>query len=167
MLEELSLKLITNLDQPPFFYLHQFYEFEFSPITDYEVNEKGLYCQESLRKSWREDFAVYLLCKQTIPIGFAVINLCSYISGDQNTRDVAEFFVMPRHRNKAIGNFMAKQLFDLYPGKWEIRQLNDATKARGFWLKVIDEYTHGKFIEEKMDKGKWIGYVQSFMTDAK
>jgi len=165
MLEDLSLKLITDITQPPFFNLHQYYEFEFSPLTGYETNEKGIYDQDILQETWCENHAVYKLSKQVIPIGFAVINLGSYISNDKDVCDVAEFFVMPRYRNKAIGNLMAKKIFNLHPGKWEVRQLLNATKARVFWLKVINEYTRGKFEEQKMNNAQWTGYVQCFITE--
>ncbi|HSW70864.1 MAG TPA: GNAT family N-acetyltransferase [Gammaproteobacteria bacterium] len=162
----LNLVLTNAIESPPFLYLQQFYEFEFSPITLYDTNEMGFYDHQKLRLTWHQHYHAYLFYLSHLPIGFAVINLASQINYDQNTRDVAEFFVMPNYRNRGVGESMAFKLLDQYPGNWEIRQLFNATKARQFWLKVINNYTSGNFSEESEDH-RWHGYLQKFTTNSK
>ena len=84
------------------------------------------------------------------------------ISGDLKTRDIAEFFIMPLYRKNRYGMGLAKRIFSLYKGKWEVRQLKQLDNARKFWLSVIKSYTSGDFIETVMDDEKWIGTVQTF-----
>ena len=52
---------------------------------------------------------------------------------------------MRRLKGRGVGAASAAWLFDSHPGKWLIRVLDDNTGARGFWSKVIAQYTGGCF----------------------
>lgn len=146
----------------PFFHLQQLYEFEFSPITKNVLNEDGLYDHISLQKSWNDNnYQAYLFLHNKKPAGFCVVNLNSQIDFDQNTKDIAEFFIMPNLRGKNIGEKLAHQIFDLYRGKWEVRQLPEAVLARKFWLKTIQNYTNSRFEEKRLENF----YVQIFSNN--
>lgn len=148
-----------------FDHLLQLYEYEFSDITKLEVNRQGLYNNAELEKHLNEGSCQpFLLRYQQKWAGLAVINLKSYLNDDSHVRDVAEFFVMKLYRHRRIGQMMATHLFDLFPGKWEVRQLPEAEMARRFWLKVIDRYTHHHFKDERLDHARWKGYVQTFVS---
>lgn len=161
-LSELKLVQTKKVEDPPFIFLQQFYEFEFSPITLSDTDENGLYDYKKLQASWHHNYNAYLFYLNKLPIGLAVINLASQIDNDQDTRDVAEFFVMPNYRHHGIGEIMAIEIFNRYPGKWEVRQLYQAKKARQFWLKIVDGYTAGKFTELEYNDHVWHGYLQKF-----
>lgn len=150
---------VNDVNSGPFFHLQQLYEFEFSPITGNEVHENGLYDHLSLQKSWNNhNYHAYLFIDGKKPVGFCVVNLNSQISSDENTKDIAEFFIMPNLRGKQIGEKLAYKIFDFYRGTWEVRQLCKAVLARKFWLKTIASYTDGKFEEKKSEDF----YIQTF-----
>lgn len=164
-----TLELIKNTDveTPPFFYLQQFYEFEFSSITNSEINDQGLFDYKALQSSWNNGkYEPYLFkMNKKLPVGFAIVNLNSQIDGDANTRDIAEFFIMPNHRKKGVGKMMATQIFNLYKTKWEVRQLFNAENSRVFWLNVIKQYTNNNFNEKSITNHSLPMYVQQFASN--
>ena len=158
-----SLSLIHDNDvtAKPFVQLQQLYEHEFAPITGFKTNNNGLYDQTEIIRHWSKNFDLYLLYKAQRPIGFTVVNLTSMIDGDNNTRDIAEFFVLPDARKNDVGKWMAHEIFKKYPGDWEVRQLPELP-AKYFWLKVISEFTQGNFTDSIMSNAVWKGSVQRF-----
>lgn len=154
---------INNLESGPFFHLQQLYEFEFSSITKNEIDENGLYDYKSLQSSWNnKNYDAFLFVYNKRPVGFCVVNLNSQFNQDSETKDIAEFFIMPNVRNKKFGEQLAHQIFNRYIGKWEVRQLLDAVLARKFWHKTIKNYTKCK-IEENVEKTEFGNYyVQRF-----
>ena len=93
-------------------------------------------------------------------IGFVLVNNYSVI--EKNCYSIAEFYVKKEYRNRNIGKIAAIKVFNLYPGKWEIRELKKSTKAHEFWVNVINKYTNGNFKEINLDNEQWKGPVQLF-----
>jgi predicted acetyltransferase len=148
-----------------FNHLLQLYEYEFSDITKLEVNRQGLYSNNELNKNLAEKSCQPLLLRfKKTWAGLAVVNLKSQITGDSRVRDIAEFFVLKLYRHHHLGQKMAFQLFSLFPGKWEVRQLPDALDARTLWLKVIDRFSHQQFTDELLETPQWKGYIQTFKS---
>jgi predicted acetyltransferase len=79
---------------------------------------------------------------------------------------VAEFFVMRKYRRKGIGAACAAQAFDLFPRRWEVRQLAANAAATAFWRRAIHRYSDGRFEEALLDDERWRGPVQSFTARA-
>lgn len=170
MTSNLKIEKVKDINDRTFKNLQQLYEFEFSIITKTETNEYAEYDQQMLKSAWSKNgFDIYILKLKNNPIGFAVININSMIDGNINTRDIAEFFVLPLHRNKNYGKYLAHKIFDIYEGRWEVRQLSTAQKAHQFWLKTIREYTNNNFIEEKTHNSHHGDelFVQKFETKKK
>lgn len=159
--EMLHVELVSDHYLVPFNALLQLYEFEFAPYTHKEVTSEGVYEQDV----WSAyGFDRYLLYCGATPIGLAVINLSSMITGDQRVRDVAEFFIMPSHRRLHYGEYFAHYLFALYPGKWEVRQLAELHSAHSFWRRVIHSYIGDAFDDHEYSCIEWTGFVQRFTT---
>jgi predicted acetyltransferase len=93
-------------------------------------------------------------------VGFVLINSHNLIGKD--AKNIAEFYIEKEFRNKGIGGIAAIKSFELFPGKWEVRELSENTLASNFWRKVIGEYTHGNYSEIKLDNDEWRGYIQTF-----
>jgi len=147
----MTLEIIKNNDitLAPFINLQQLYEHEFATITGYKTGDNGLYSQKEIMSHWHEKFDVYILYQDKRPIGFSVINLKSMINSNVNTRDMAEFFIVPDSRKHGLGKWFAQEIFKKYPGKWQVRQF-PGLKAREFWTKVISEFTQGYFKDTEM-----------------
>jgi predicted acetyltransferase len=96
------------------------------------------------------------------PAGFALVHRRSRITGDADTSDVAESFVMRPHRRKGVGSQAAVDLFDRFRGRWEVRQIHANVAATHFWRAVIARYTGGRYTEVTYDDERWRGPVQAF-----
>lgn len=70
---------------------------------------------------------------------------------------------MKLYRKKRLGMYMAKMLFERFPGRWEIRQLPNAKEAHFFWLKTLQH--HSSFFSNYwLDNPKWKGWLQILDT---
>lgn len=75
---------------------------------------------------------------------------------------MAQFFVLRKYRRRGVGHAAANQLFTALPGRWQVGQMPLNTPAQAFWRRVISAYTHGDFVECRIDSGAWQGVLQSF-----
>lgn len=140
------LQKITDSNSSIFDQLIQEYEEEFASITGKKKNQDGKYPLDSDWKSPNEGF--YWLEKNKI-VGFCVKG------NNKGCLDIFEFYVIPAFRGKGIGEKMAFAVFDTYPGKWQVRQIEGADEAREFWRKTISKYTSGDFKENTSIDPYW------------
>jgi predicted acetyltransferase len=76
-----------------------------------------------------------------------------------------EFFVLRKYRGQGIGAWFATQLFDRFPGVWEVGEIHANTNAQRFWRKVIGRYA-GEFEEIVVGNDRWDGPVQRFRSSS-
>jgi predicted acetyltransferase len=145
--------------------LVQLYCYDFADIVGGEVGPEGLFPAPSLdaywQDAWRHPFVIRV---GEHPAGFALVHHKSRITGDRETWDLAEFFVLRQHRRRGVGEQIATTLFDSHPGRWEVRERRQNEPAIRFWRRVIARYTGGRFVETSNDDERWRGPVQSFVT---
>ena len=156
--------------QPVIEHLFQFYHYDWTEIaregeeTYSNVGENGLFDVESLARFWNEPKRhPFLLKVDGTLAGFALVRQQSYLSGDPETNDMVEFFVMRKFRRKGVGREMATRLFTMFPGRWEVREVAENANAQAFWRAVIGGYTGGAYEETWVENEKWTGPVQSFL----
>jgi len=92
--------------------------------------------------------------------GFILVNQHNLV--EPKAKNLSEFYIKKEYRGQRVGLGAAIKVFEIFPGKWEIRQMVENQRAHVFWLKVINEYTRGSFKEIKMDNEKWRGWIQTF-----
>ncbi len=61
---------------------------------------------------------------------------------------MSEFFIISKFQKSGIGQLVAKQIFEKFPGQWSIGVLPENSPALHFWRKVINSFTQGNFQEE-------------------
>jgi predicted acetyltransferase len=62
---------------------------------------------------------------------------------------IAEFYILPEKRRQGIGKRAVIEIFDLYPGNWELQVHARNKAAILFWEKVIPLKTKDKpFVSE-------------------
>lgn len=129
------------------------YEREISPESNGEYKYFDSYWENDNR------WPFFIIVDKEIA-GFVLVNEhCLVNTGAKN---MSEFYIKKEYRKQRIGLQAAFIVFDKFLGKWEVREIIENPKAHEFWLKVIDEYTDGKYEEVVMDNEKWRGWVQSF-----
>lgn len=93
-------------------------------------------------------------------VGFVLVN--DYNLLINKGKNIAEFYIRKEFRNSGIGKETSKQVFNLFPAKWEVRQIIENPQARNFWLKIISEFTKNNFTEDFIENEKWHGWIQTF-----
>jgi predicted acetyltransferase len=63
---------------------------------------------------------------------------------------------------KGFGEAVARRVFDLFPGNWQVAQIPENLNATAFWRKVIGRYTAGRYREVQAETEHWHGPVQIF-----
>lgn len=143
---------ITSANAHIFEVFVQDYEAEFSAITKKEPNAEGRFALEADWHSPNKGFYQFVKGK---PVGFVIRS-----QTDEGSSDIAEFYILPCYRKKGLGKLLAFAIFDLFPGPWQVRQIPTALDAIAFWRATIDEYTNGKWTEDKISDAHWGSVVR-------
>lgn len=140
----------------------------FSEFMDWDVGDDGRFGDDDLHGCWTERWRHPFLVKVDDKLaGFVIADGRSYLSGDEHTMDMGEFFILRKYRRQGVGYHVAKYIFDLFPGKWEVRQLAENTDAQTFWRKVINRYTNSQFYEISWNNKRYCGVAQLFNSTDK
>lgn len=85
------------------------------------------------------------------PAGYAI--MCSSFEHipPEIDYELLDFYIAPKYRGQGIGRQAARLVFDAHRGAWQVFELATNEPAKTFWLRVIDEYTGGRF--ENLDEG--------------
>ena len=115
----------------------------------WEVPSDGLYECRDLSSYWKIPGMAFFIKVDDELAGFALINKGG--SDPHVEWDLGEFFVMAKFQGRGVGKSAAEQIFDRFPGVWEVRQMPENHSACVFWERVIRHYTRGQFsCEEKI-----------------
>jgi predicted acetyltransferase len=145
--------------------LMQFYLYDFSEYVRYDVGDDGSFQPyPKLKEYWKQkNKHAYLVKKDEKYAGFVLVKFIE--SKERNYFSIAEFFIMKKYRREGMGTAVAKQIFDLYNGHWEVYQKENNQPAQIFWNKIINDYTKGRFRERWKD-GKRIQDFENRESDS-
>lgn len=93
--------------------------------------------------------------------GFALLSATSH-SGEPADHDMAEFFVVRKHRRGGVGFSAASQLISARKGLWEIAVTKANVGALAFWRRVAAEMAAGEADERWLDDDRWNGAILRF-----
>ena len=94
--------------------------------------------------------------------GFALVNDFSH-SGLPSDYDVAEFFVVRKHRRNGVGRAAALRLIGGRPGQWELAVARANLGALSFWRGVAGALTP-EVEELDCDDERWNGVILRFVV---
>jgi predicted acetyltransferase len=95
-------------------------------------------------------------------VGFALLDNHSH-SGGALDRNMAEFFIVRKHRRGGVGTAAAHTIFSTYPGRWEAAVARRNTGALPFWRKTVASHPAVSAIEEvDVATAAWDGPVLRF-----
>ena len=95
--------------------------------------------------------------------GFALLSASSH-SGEPADHDMAEFFVVRKHRRGGVGFSAASQLISPRRGQWEIAVTRANLGALAFWRRVAAEMAEGEVDERWLDDARWNGAILRFVV---
>ncbi|HEY2179824.1 MAG TPA: GNAT family N-acetyltransferase [Caulobacteraceae bacterium] len=155
---------LSNLMQ---LYMHDFSQF-WGGTADGELGEDGRFGEYPyLDAYWRESGRVPLLIRAGGSLaGFALVNDASH-SGRPVDRNVAEFFIVRKHRRGGVGAAAARAIFSLYPGQWEAAVARRNEGALAFWRQAVAGHPSVGDLEElDLSDARWNGVILRFRINA-
>jgi predicted acetyltransferase len=154
----INLVAVTQGDEENLHHLMQFYIYEFTVYQEIKLEENGRYAPFDLKPYWSEpNLHAYFIVHDSELAGFALVE--TGLGTDHHI--IREFFIMRKFYRRGFGRAAAEELFDLFPGKWSITQVEKNVPARAFWRKTIHEYTGGNYIERFDERNR---SIQEFDT---
>ncbi len=129
-----------------YFNLLQAYEAEFSPLTEKDPDENGLFSADT---PIDETHHGYLCNLNGRPAGLANIK----VDVDEKF-EVCEFYIVPRHRQSGLGTNFIHELWRMLEGDWTIKQIVGADHASRFWQQAIGSFG-STYIEEIIHDPYW------------
>jgi predicted acetyltransferase len=157
----------TALERPILRHLMELYQYDFSEFDGSDISPLGLYEYPYLDHYWVEQGRFpFLVRVEGNLAGFVLVARYNYLTGQKDTWVMAEFFIMRKYRCQGVGEYVARNIFDQFPGPWQVGQINENTSAIAFWRKVIARYTHDSFEEHLLNNDNWRGPVQAFSSPA-
>jgi predicted acetyltransferase len=166
--------------------LLELYQHDLSPFDGADLDSHGLYNYRYLDHYWTEAGRFPFLFRAAGKLaGFALVRRSSFflkevrarqesesgindsfcassLPGLPNCMQMAEFCVLRKYRRQGVGRQAARFLFQQFPGRWEVPELQANLEGNAFWRSVIHEFTGGRFEELFLDDERWRGPVQIF-----
>lgn len=95
-------------------------------------------------------------------VGFALLNRHNHTDRPLD-RNMAEFFILRKHRRGGAGTAAAQAIFSRYPGVWEAAVARRNVAGLAFWHKAIGEHPLVQDVEEiNVATPAWNGPVMRF-----
>lgn len=161
----LAILPIPKRDRPVLARLMELYLHDFSEFDQAEIGQRGLYTYPWLKMYYIDPGRTpFLLQVDGKWAGFVLVTQHNYFLPIWDHWVIGEFFIMRKYRLQGHGEAVARQIFDRFPGPWQVGQIYENTPAIAFWRKVIGRYTGGRYEEHLLDTPNWRGPVQVFYS---
>jgi predicted acetyltransferase len=157
--ERAQAPLIQNLMQ---LYTHDFSEF-WGGTSRGDLNAQGLFAAYPLDDYWvLPNWTAMLISCDRVLAGFCLVNDRTH-SGLAAGRNMAEFFILRKHRGRGLGQIAAESIFSGHPGSWEVAVARKNTHAREFWRRTIKgSAKSSQFQELDLQDERWNGPIFRF-----
>ena len=143
----MDIVLVNEKNWPLYLQLVQYYEAEFSAITQKKPNAQGLF---ELDVQPGPEVNGYLLLIDGLPAGLAAIKTIQ-----THQYEVCEFYIIPSFRQQGLGRHFAHGIWKSSPGEWQVKQIQGAAYATLFWRKVINDFSLADFYEDQYMDAYW------------
>jgi predicted acetyltransferase len=132
--------------------LLELYAHELSDVFSLEIGADGRFGYPRLRLYWSEPGRFPFLIRSDGRLaGFALATVGSPASDEPDAMDVAEFFVLRRHRKTGVGGRAAVRLWNGFPGRtWTVRVSTGNVPALSFWTGAVGAYARDGFRESTL-----------------
>ena len=121
------------------------YDYEFSQYTLEDVNPLGLFGYSRVDHYWTDPnrWAFFIKVDGRLA-GFVMVNDHSELE-EPIDYAMAEFCVLYKYRRQGVGKKAAFEIFERFPGTWELKYHPKNTASEKFWHSAVGEYTHGNY----------------------
>ena len=162
---QITLLPAAASEKPALANLMQLYQYDLSEFNGADVDDQGCFDSAHLEAFWTATDCQPLLIRVGERLaGFALVHRQSRLHNPFDGHAVAEFFIMRHYRRQGVGRTAVTQLFDRFPGLWEVSASAYNVPGHVFWRSVVDHYTSGHYDETWLQTATWRGPVESFAT---
>jgi predicted acetyltransferase len=162
---QVELQRATEAAQATLRNLFQLYQYDLSVIYQWSPDAYGRFDQADLdARLVQGNDQWFVILAADLPAGFALIDRRSRMHAAFEGWAIAEFFVLRGMRRQGVGSAAARQLFDRFPGAWEVATPASNTVATAFWRAVADRYTAGAYQEIWFQRNGWRGNIERFIS---
>ena len=140
---DVYLDIVKEDKKDALYRLLQYSLFEESKTDLNEMNDNALFEYKHFDSYFTDNdrYAYFIKEKESNKLlGFAMVN--KYVQKFEEGHSIAEYLVIPKYRRNKIGKKVAFEIFNKYPGNWEVKPSYNSEKAYLFWKKTIEEYTN-------------------------
>jgi predicted acetyltransferase len=149
---QIEVNPATQDQQPVLANLLELYVHDFSEMVDLEIGEDGRFGYPSLPLYWSEpNRHPFLIRIDNQLAGFALVKQGSELTGNGTAWDMADFFILRGYRRRGIGANAAHQVWNRFPGPWEVRVMLANTSALRFWAKTVAAFTSQSIDPDSID----------------
>lgn len=147
-------------------YIHDFSE-HWAGTPNGELDSTGRFAAYPLDPYWLDPtYQPLLIHVDQHLAGFALLNAHSHV-GETIDHNVAEFFIVRKHRRSGVGRRVIHRVFDQHPGEWEIAVARRNVAALAFWRSAVRSHLQAQRIEERdVQSPHWNGPLLRFRIDA-
>lgn len=144
--------------------LLQLYIHDLSEYFAVAVQDDGRFDYPRLDLYWSEAGRYpFLIRVEKELAGFALVRKLDLPDGDA-VWDIAEFFILRKHRRNGAGTRAAQAIWKRLPGRWQVRVLQANDSAMQFWRHAIGGLTEGAFGLASLEAGGASWQVFSFVS---
>ncbi|MGN1020964.1 MAG: GNAT family N-acetyltransferase [Aristaeellaceae bacterium] len=124
----------------------ELFSYDFSEFSGDDISEYGYFGYSHIDDYWNEAgrYPFFIRVDGKLA-GLVLIRSCCEYTDLPRPHCVAEFFVMRKYRRQGVGLTAARQVFDRFPGGWEIAAWSNNHAALAFWESVIRDYTRENY----------------------
>jgi predicted acetyltransferase len=134
--------------------LIELYAYDFSEFYPVEPGPDGRFGYRDLSRYWSEpDRLPFLVRVNDRWAGFALIRQDGAGEALEPVWDVVEFFVLRSCRRRSVGTFIAHELWQRYPGRWQVRVMESNEAGCRFWAKAVRTFAGDGLRMDGFEKG--------------
>lgn len=131
----------TRSDEPVLANLLELYIYDFSEILSIDPGSAGRFGYRDLPQYWSDPGRhAFVVRVDGALAGFVLVKQEPSTSGSATIWDMAEFFVLRRHRRRGIGTAVAHTVWKRLPGPWQVRVMETNVPAVRFWQRAVSEF---------------------------
>jgi predicted acetyltransferase len=147
--EQVTVERATQADSVLLSNLLELYIHDLSEVFMVEPGADGRFGYSKLPLYWSEPEKrfPFLVRAGRRTVGFAFVTRGSPATDDPDVLDMAEFFILRRHRRSGVGRRAACLLWDRLPSRWIVRVSESNRGAMLFWESTISAYSRGQLTQ--------------------
>ncbi|GLV54797.1 acetyltransferase [Dictyobacter sp. S3.2.2.5] len=122
-------------------------QYDYTEFTSRNIGDHGLFDYPYLDHYWTDEnrFPFLIRVDQKLA-GFVLVQK---LDEEPATYSMVEFFILRKYRQQGLGQVVAHHIFDMFPGRWRVRQDVENEAAQAFWRKVVRRYTDNRYQESR------------------